>query len=140
MPGGFGLGPVGGVDRIADPDRHAGLPQGEERPQGFLAARGNGNFLRRDGAGQVRVLGGNGLPQEGITGGRAVALLAFLGGQFGGGGAQGGGSHRGNGLGHIPDAEGNDTAVRMALSLLLGRGGDLGEEVIGLGEQGGVQR
>ena len=56
------------------------------------------------------------------------------------GGAQGGGSHRGNGLGHIPDAEGNDTAVRMALSLLLGRGGDLGEKVIGLGEQGGVQR
>ena len=66
--------------------------------------------------------------------------MAFWGGQFGGGGAQGGGSHRGNGLGHIPDAEGNDTAVRMALSLLLGRGGNLGEKVIGLGEQGGVQR
>ena len=28
----------------------------------------------------------------------------------------------------------------VTLLLFLGRGGDLGEEVIGLGEQGGVQR
>ena len=45
VSGGKGAVPVGGVDGIADPNRHSGGKQGKQPAQGVFAAGGNGDLI-----------------------------------------------------------------------------------------------
>ena len=139
MSGGKSTVPVGGVDGIADPNRHSRGKQGKQPAQGVLAAGGNGDLIGEYGAGQPLILMGQRGLEKRIPSGGPVAPHPGGGGHFGGGGTQGGGRHRRQRLGDIPDTQRDEPGQRMGGAIVSNGLVDPAKQIVRGAGQGGVQ-